>query len=447
MKILRSERPTFSPKKDVMKKTSLFDKNGNPPTDAGAVVPTKTVNAFVARNSEKLPRKVKHNGLYYVLDSDPSRGNTVRRQPVVKVGLNVEVVEETKSLPPRRRLRKLDQTLPPVNPESDSWISHRVERDVYVRISQDDFSLLASLPDASYGLLREFLSRARRKKLTSGRIEVLASEDEIREVISALREFLETEEESPSVMTHAQDMLSSWERNYIQPERRVPKSFPSYENLPRGTNVRTFYYRGAKYVLVEAAEAEEGTTPEEKFLDMISGEEFAEFFYNITEAVGTATPLKQLRTLIDRLEDGRKALDRSFMVLNDKSKSLRMVTDALYDTDQNRKNLARLVTEEGLLESLTKEFLDGLAKYGAAASTADMAYRDTLNYMTERGFTSQKAAKRGKSSKIKYILRKYFNIYDPASFVKKFFHIPERSPSRKRKEPVEPIKVKPDDEK
>ena len=345
----------------------------------------------------------------------------VEQEDAPKVGLDVEIVSDDDD--------DEEEYYEP-NPPLD--------RNVYVRLSQDDFHLLSSLPDAEYGMLQDFLSRARNKKMTSGRTEVMASENEVRAAIAALQAFISAGDASPSAITHAQDMASSWGRNYLSPEKPLPKRLPNYnlDTLPRSQNIRTFNYKGARYVLVEGAEEQREKSPAQQFLEMITNEQFSEYFSTIPKAVWHATPLWQARTHIDKMEKGRQAVDSSFMRLNNKEKSLRMAIDAPYQTEQNKENLQRLLTEEGLLEKITKGYVDAVAEYGGALETALMVYKDSINYAIDRGWTSAWAAKTDKAKLKKQILTRLLGITDPKAFVKDYYKIPDGD-TRSKKEPQE----------
>jgi len=296
------------------------------------------------------------------------------------------------------------------------------EENIYVRMSMDDYQLLASLPESTYGPVKRLLSRFNRKKLESGRAEVMATETEVADVIAALEDFIDEEEGAAASTVHAQDMLAKWKRNYLMPDKPLPKPMPSYtSDLPRSTNVRVFNYKGAKYVLVEADDTppdymkkRESPTYEE----VIDQEIFSDLVKNIKPSIRDNIPVSQLKRSVDAVQQAEGSLRKASDALNnDRRPGVRWLTDAFFSGNQGILN--KLMEDPELVRTSINQYIEDLQTALAAAQTAVTVITDISNMVEEKDWASKWTMKKRRSELRKEILEKAYGM--SAQEIKDFF--------------------------
>jgi hypothetical protein len=323
----------------------------------------------------------------------------------------------------------------------DEYMPSPVVEDIYVRMSQSDYRLLVSLPQAVEGHLQGLLQRMQSKKLNSGRAEVLASEAEVKAAIAALEEFVQSEDDENPDVVHAQDMLSTWKRNYIIPDKSLSKPLPTYKSeLPPSSNIRMFHYKGARYVLVRADEQD----PQERLLEeyqkeneFFADELFNKYISKVSRAVQDATPLGETRKQIDTLVSAVTAMRQSVEKpgganwegkFEDGSAGMRKLTDILYKGHE--KDLVYVLNTPGAIDDMIAKYVSSLNEFKSNLDAANMHYKAALDHAVQKGWTSKWAATREASKLRKEILSKFYGVKDPDNFIKDFYHVPKNRPEK-----------------
>jgi len=391
-----------------------------------------------------------------------ARLNKKAPQTVTYQGLSYELVERKATVPKTVTFKGAKYKLVSANEEAipefmqgiqeeysdkggfKTHYEHRLapsEENIYVRMSTDDYALLLALPEATYGPVRNFLQRASKKKLESGRAEVMASETEVSDVVAALEDFLEEDDGAPASIAHAQDMLATWKRNYIVPDKPLSKPLPTYKSeLPPSSNIRMFHYKGARYVLVRADEQD----PQERLLEeyqkeneFFADELFDKYVSKVSRAVQDATPLGETRKQIDTLVSAVTAMRQSVEKpgganwegkFEDGSAGMRKLTDILYKGHE--KDLVYVLNTPGAIDDMIAKYVSSLNEFKSNLDTANMHYKAALDHAVQKGWTSKWAATREASKLRKEILSKFYGVKDPDNFIKDFYHVPKNRPEK-----------------
>jgi len=364
-----------------------------------------------------------------------------KRVPVTVTykGLSYEIVQQKQAAPTTVTFKGAKYELisaerMEIPPEATEYMPTPVEQDIFVRMSTPDYRLLRSLPQAMEGPLRGMLDRAAQKKLNTGRAEVAASEAEVRAAISALEDFIQTEENTAAV-THAQDLMSTWKRNYLLPDKPLSKPLPSFQKeLPRSTNIRMFHYKGAKYVLVQADEAPDYMKgrPSPTYEDVLETEVFSDLVTNIHPSIKDNIPISQLKRSVDAVQQAEMSLRRASDDLNnDRSPGVRWLTDAFFKG--NRDKLERLLADPDLVRESINKYINDIQEALVAAQTAVTVITDISNMITERGWASKWTMKKERSALRKDILEKIYGMNEAE--IKNFFSKAYEIKQERAKEP------------
>lgn len=328
----------------------------------------------------------------------------------------------------------------------DEYMPSPVVEDIYVRMSQSDYHLLASLPQAVEGHLQGLLQRVQSKKLNSGRAEVLASEAEVKAAIAALEEFVQSEDDENPDVVHAQDMLSTWKRNYIIPDKSLSKPLPTYKSeLPPSSNIRMFHYKGARYVLVRADEAPDymGKRKSPTLEEVIDAdtEVFSELFIKgIQDVIAENVPIMQIKDSIDKVQNARQSLDNVSMALNnDRGPGGRWLTDAFFSGKHHRDTLRKLIQNPDLVRESINKYLNDMQKAGKSIQVATKVLEDVNKMIVERGWASKWALKRGRGEATEEILNEFYGLDagEIKAFMNNAYNIINETRSKKKSTPGE----------